>query len=260
MNVIYADRLLLLNFMIDYLLCLVTGRISGLVLRRRRYALAALFGAAYALLTLLPGWRRLAGPAGQLASAALMGLIAFGGERRCLRCLLRFLAVSAALGGAVWAVSLAGGRPALDSRVLVLSFALCYGGVSLLYRARGRVDDLPRAEVRLRLAGRECRFMALLDTGNRLADPLSGSPVMLACPRVLAPLFPGADLSAEPVDLLRAPALVGRFRLVPYSAVGVRGLLPVFRPEGVSVAGRERSDLLVAVSPSAAGDGFDAIV
>ena len=45
MKVIYADRFFLLNLLIDYLLCLLSARVCGLVLRRRRYLLAALIGA-----------------------------------------------------------------------------------------------------------------------------------------------------------------------------------------------------------------------
>lgn len=260
MKVIYLDRLFLLNLLIDYLLCLVSARVCGLVLRRRRYLLAALLGALYAVGVMLPGLSALARPPGQLVSAALMAAIAFGREEKALRCTAVFLAVSAAFGGAVWAISLAGGRPALDLRVLALAFALCYAGTTLLFRGTARLPDRPRSEIRLRLNGRESRFMALVDTGNRLCDPVSGAEVMLASPHALAPLFPGADLGADPVDLLRQPALAGRFRLLPYRAVGARGMLPVFRPEALSVDGRERGGLLVAVAPEARGEGFEAIL
>lgn len=260
MEIIYVDRFFLLNLLIDYLLCLLSARVCGLVLRRKRYACAALLGAAYAVLTLLPGFRFLAGAVGKLGCAVLMALIAFGGEAHALRCGAVFVCVSAAFGGALWALSLAGGRPLFDTRVLILSFALCYAGLELLFRGRARLPERPRAEINLCLGGRESRFMALIDTGNCLSDPATGAAVMLACPHALAPLFPGADLAADPVTLIALPSLAGRFRLLPFSAVGGRGLLPVFRPERLSVGGEERRDLLVAVSPAAQGDGFEGII
>lgn len=260
MEVIYADRYFLLNLLIDYLLCLLSARVCGLTLRRRRYLLAALLGAAYAVLTLLPGPVPLGGAAGKLAAAALMAAIAFGGEAHPLRCGAVFLCVSAAFGGGLWALSSAGGYPFFDPRVLLLSFALCYAGLQLLFRGRARLPELPRTEVRIRLGGRENRLTALVDTGNRLCDPATGAAVMLASPHALAPLFPGEDLGTDPVALTARPSLAGRFRLIPYRAVGVRGLLPVFRPDGLYVGGRERRDLLIAVSPSAEGEGFEAIV
>ncbi|MBR1456591.1 MAG: sigma-E processing peptidase SpoIIGA, partial [Oscillospiraceae bacterium] len=42
MEVIYIDALFFLNLLADYLLCLSTGRICGLYLRRARYLAAAL--------------------------------------------------------------------------------------------------------------------------------------------------------------------------------------------------------------------------
>lgn len=260
MEVIYLDRFFLLNLLIDYLLCLLSARVCGLVLRRRRYALAAFLGAAYAALTLLPSLAVFGGPIGMLAAASLMAAIAFGGEAHPLRCGAVFLCVSAAFGGGLWALSSAGAYTVFDPRVLLLSFALCYAGLQLLFRGTGKLPDLPRAEVRISLGGRESRLTALIDSGNRLYDPATGAAVMLASPHALAPLFPGEDLSADPVGLTARPSLAGRFRLIPYRAVGVRGLLPVFRPDRLSVGGRERRDLLVAVSPSAQGEGFEAIV
>ena len=257
MEVIYVDRLFLLNLLIDYLLLLLSARVCGLVLKRRRYWLAAALGALYAVLTLLPELRVLAGAAGKLGTAGLMAAIAYGSEARPLRCGAVFLCVAAAFGGGLWALSLAGGYPRFDARVLLLSFALCYAGLRLLFHGRARLPDVPRAEVCVRLGGRESRFRALIDTGNRLCDPLSGAEVLLASPHALAPLFPGLDLGADAVALAGAGH---GFRLIPYRAVGGRGLLAVFRPEALSVGGRERRDLLVAVAPEAGGDGFEGIV
>ncbi|MBR5344056.1 MAG: sigma-E processing peptidase SpoIIGA [Oscillospiraceae bacterium] len=260
MPIIYVDRLFLLNLTIDYLLCLLSARVCGLVLKRGRYVLAALLGALYAILTLLPGFLFLAGRAGKLGAALLMALIAYGGERKPLRCGAVFLCVSAAFGGGLYALSAAGGRPVFDPRVLILSFALCYAGLRLLFYGRAKLPDQPRAEICVRLGGRESRFMALLDSGNRLCDPATGAAVMLACPHALEALFPGVDLGLDAVSLAAQPALAGRFRLIPYRAVGASGLLPVFRPEALSVAGEERQDLLVAVSLAAQGEGFEGIV
>ena len=48
MTVIYLDELFLLNFVVDYLLLLAAGRLSGEILRRGWLALGAAIGAAYA--------------------------------------------------------------------------------------------------------------------------------------------------------------------------------------------------------------------
>lgn len=90
---------------------------------------------------------------------------------------------------------------------------------------------------------------------------------MIVSPHVLNPVIGrAADIFSipDPVAQLEAlnevPALQGKFRLVPYSAVGVTGLLPLFRPDSLTIDGGTEKEVLVAVSTSAAGDGFDAIV
>ena len=80
MDVIYIDSLFGLNLLIDYCLVLVSARVCGVVLRRWRYALAALIGALYAALMVLPGFGWLANGMMKLALGAAMALIAFGGE------------------------------------------------------------------------------------------------------------------------------------------------------------------------------------
>lgn len=271
MEVLYIDELFFLSLLTDYLLCLAAGRLCGLRLRRRRYFFAALLGAAYAVAVFLPGLGPLASPWGKLAAGLLMGFIAYGAETGPLRCTAAFFAVSAAFGGALWALSLAAGSspgpgPALDMKTLALAFALCYAAGSLLLRCRLKLAEKKRVPVRAELLGRTAEFMALVDTGNSLSDPATGAPVMLACPRALRPLFRENTglFSAGAVELLelaeRVPELKGRLRLVPYSAVGASGLLPAFRPESLTVDGEPDRERLIAVSPDAAGDGFDAIL
>ena len=55
MTVVYIDSVFVLNTLMDYLLCLVTARLAGIPLRRRRYLLAALAGGGYAVAVFLPG-------------------------------------------------------------------------------------------------------------------------------------------------------------------------------------------------------------
>ena len=104
MDIIYIDRLFLLNLVLDYLIVLCSARLCGIRLRRARYAAAAVFGALYAALSLLPGLAFFKLWPVKLICGLLMALIAFGGEDKLWRCCLTFFAVSALFGGAVWAI------------------------------------------------------------------------------------------------------------------------------------------------------------
>ena len=223
MQVIYVDSLFCLSLLTDYLLCLTAGRLCGLVLRRRRYLAAALLGALYSVAVFLPRLVFLSLPAGRLGCGLCMGMLAFGRERQPLRCTGVLLAVAAVFGGALWAV--------------------------------------------VSLHGREAGFLALEDTGNALSDPLTGRHVLVASPLALRPLLrDSAALFTElpPVELLEAlgqiPELAGCFRLLPYSDLSGSGLLPAFRPDRLLLDGEETADLLVAVSPNASGEGFEALL
>ena len=70
-TVIYLDELFLLNFVVDYLLLLAAGRLSGEILRRGWLALGAAIGAAYAAAAVLPGMGFLLHPLCKLGAAVL---------------------------------------------------------------------------------------------------------------------------------------------------------------------------------------------
>ena len=266
MEVLYLDLWFGLNLLCDYLLCLVTARTAGLRLRRRRYALAALLGAIYACAACLPGFLFLGAPAWKLIAGGLVAYVAFGGERDPLRCAMLFFAVSASFGGALLALS--GGRPIrLSLRSLLFSFLLCYGIGMLLFRCHALLREREIPLVTVELCGRSAQFPALRDTGNALTDPLTGARVLIASPTALQALL-GADTALltalDPIQLqalsAEIPALAGKLRLLPCSTVAGRSLLPVFPPDRLLIDGQESHDYLVAISPHAIGDGFDAIL
>jgi len=266
MEIIYADSLFFINLAVNYFILLATAKICALKMRRWRIALGAALGAAYSVLTVLPAFRHLAsGGALKLLFAAAMLLAAFHPAKRFLRAYIVFLAVAAAFGGAVYAVSTVQGTASAsgsfiraDMRVLAVSFALCYALISLVFRRAGAAPERVTAEVTLRLGERSASLRALCDTGNQLYDPVSGAEVMIAERDALLPLF--SPCLAErvaagggAVELLQELSTLGAegFRLLPYSAVGVdAGLLLAFSPESAEVDGARR-ELTVALSPTA---------
>ena len=274
MATVYLDELFLLNLVVDYLLLLAAGRLAGEVLRRPRLALGTALGAAYAAGAVLPFGGFLLHPLCKLGAGVLMVVLAYGHSRRLLRTGLTFFAVSAAFGGGVFLLQTFGSRSlaldgmlsaAPDLQLILLSATVCYILITL---ALGRVSrhsasgELVKAE--LTLAGRRVELTALVDTGNTLADPATGQPVMVAEGEKAAPLFPpGRAPTAE--ELRDPPALLerlwaegwrGRCRLLPYRAVGIEhGLLLAVRLDGAKVGGQEWRGLLLALSPTPVTDG-----
>lgn len=276
MTVVYIDSLFLLNFVVNYLLLLASARLAGEIFYRLRMAAGAALGAAYAAAVFFPGMGFLLHPLCKLAAAVLMLLCAFGGSRRLLRVTLVFFGVSAAFGGGIFAVELLGGKglsldngifySAMDLRLILLSAAACYVVVTLVFSRMARHAAPARELIPavLTLGTRKVALTALVDTGNTLTDPATNRPVMVAEGEKLRHLFPEGE--APELPLLRDPvfglerlssgAMKGRYRLLPYQAVGVDcGMLLALRLDRVQVGEEDYGGILVALSPNRLSDG-----
>lgn len=268
MKTLYLDLYFFLNLLADYLICLSTGRLCSLKLRRKRYLIAALFGAVYAFASIVPDFSFLSSAGWKLIAGAMMGGIAFGAEFAPLRAILSMLAIGAVFGGTIHAIVPALSTNALLSfRALISFFFLCYGLLKLLSRSRSRWDGQRNAQIRLAFKGREALFSALIDSGNSLRCPDTGESVLIASPKALRPIFLDRTILLEQLSaidsteaLSRIPGFEGSLRLIPFRSLGGNGLVPVFRPERIWVDGKETDELLVAVSPEAQGTGFEAIL
>lgn len=276
MTVIYLDTLFLLNGLTDYLLLLCSARLAGEELRRLRMVLASLLGGAYAVAAVLPGMEFLFHPLCKLGAAVLMVVVGLGGSRRLLRQTIIFFALACAFGGGVLAIGLLGGNglslggglvySGMDVKIVLLSAAGCYVLFSIAMSRVGQHTAANRelVPVRLRIFDREVSFTALLDTGNTLSDPVSGKQVMVAEVGSLSGLFPrentptAEELNApeNALERLNTGVWKGRFRLLPYRAVGVEcGLLLAVRVDCLLVDGKEFGAVLVALSPTPVSDG-----
>lgn len=273
---VYIDSLFLLNFVVNYLLLLAAARLAGEPLARLRMAGGAALGGLYAAAVFFPHMGFLLHPLCKLGAAVVMLLVSFGGSRRLLRVSLVFLGVAAAFGGGIFALTLLGGRgltlkngifySAMDLRLILLSAALCYVVLTLVFQRTARHTAAARELVPavITLGERRVAITALVDTGNTLTDPLTGRAVMVAEGEKLTGLFPpgqapDADALRNPVaavECLTGELFRGRCRLLPYQAVGVEcGMLLALRMDSVKVGGEDYGKILVALSPTRLSDG-----
>jgi len=275
-----------LNTIVNYLLLLAAARIADRPFRRWRLWLGAALGGVYAVLVFVPPLYWLSGLPGKALFGLAMVLAAAGGSpwKRFWRYGLVFLGASFALGGCVLALGYVTGRSLLQNGVpslpinlptLLLGAGICYLLLTLIFRRAARHGGTARdvISVQIRWGGRTVELPALCDTGNTLSDPLTGAPVMVIdyerARQVLpeeAALLMDKNLLQKPerfLSLLYELGLSGRFRLIPYHAVGVEcAFLLAFRPDTVCVGGKRQAGLLVALSPTQLSDGaaYSAVV
>lgn len=272
MTVVYIDLLFFLNLVANYLLLLGTGRIAGAVLNRWRLALGAAVGAAYAALVFLPGMGWLAQWPCKIVVGVAIVLAAYGGERRLLRIAVTFFAGSAALAGLVLGAELLGSTAltlqngilysAVDIRLLLLLFVLCYIVMALFFRRTGRHTGRELVSLEIEIADRRISLTALMDTGHTLTDPANNRPVVVAEAERFAFLLPEGTDPRDPIEAVRRCAGAGLSAvLVPYRAVGVeRGLLLALRSQSVTARGKPLGKLLIALSPTPVGEGYQALI
>ena len=106
--------------------------------------------------------------------------------------------------------------------------------------------------------GRQVSLKALIDTGNRLHEPISGLPVLIVEERAVKKMLPPSLDPARP-DKHLPP----RFRLVAYGALGGSGKMACFRPDELLVCYGEgwlrAPDVWVAVYPGKMPGGAQAL-
>lgn len=265
-QVVYGDVYLAINFTMDFLALYLTAKAAKLPARPIRLSIAALLGALYALASLFLPDGNLLSIFTALAFPFLLILIAFGRmeRRETVRTLAIFWAISFLLGGAATAVSYLVARWAkreavIGGQVEILPADLPFWGVlflglvfaaavSLLLRLRKKLPQTVTVEI-----GESetdlVSLIGLVDSGNLLTEPLSGSSVILV-DRAAATFLPSE------LTFLRdggTPNLTPRLRLIPYSTAAGEGILYGYLPRILRVNGKLRA-ACIAVAPLPDGE------
>jgi stage II sporulation protein GA (sporulation sigma-E factor processing peptidase) len=278
---IYADVLFIINFSMDFLSLYIVGRLMHLRMSAGRVIFGASLGALYGVLELLWTETSFKKTAVTLGVLCLMCLVAFGygSFRTCVTAVALTFGVSMLIGGLMtWAflklgngtsyleiggtiATVYGDLPVWKFAVFALLSALVTWGLGKIFR---RKRSLRTCLLRVRFGREERVLAALVDSGNLLEDPVSGTPVIFLKGKA-AKLLPKGLLAAmkNGTDSLTLPE-AGRLRVIPGTTVSGSGLLLAAVPDGISLrAGREWEErrALVAVDFTG-GDygGFEALV
>ena len=241
------------NFVMNLLVLSVGARAAGSV-RWRRVTAASFVGTVYAGAAFVY-FPQLRGFAAQTCCLLLMSLILFGRRRRWLKgCLCT--AVSCVFAGGVMTLlgrKLPAGSPLMTGAGAMIVAVCAFFGDGI------RSGNGMNGQVLLKIATRmgSTEVEALIDTGNKLREPLSGLPIVIVGRRALKKLLDSSCL--QPPSGRLPPG----FRLVRYGVLGGQGEMLCFRPESVCVwserGWREAPDVWVAIYPGDIPSGVGAL-
>ncbi|WP_027088356.1 sigma-E processing peptidase SpoIIGA [Cohnella panacarvi] len=277
--VVYVDLVFFTNLAVDGIVLLLTAKARRLYPARAKLIGAAVFGALYAASMFVTDIPYAYSFAGKVIVSLVMVLITFGygGPMQLLRNAGAFYTVSfATLGGVIGltylvkssGTSWAGMSFTQDGGIVVrwpmqlgliavafLLSAWLFHGTGETRRKRYDVEALIW-DVEVRIEGRSWTVRGLLDTGNRLYEPLTRTPVMIMEASVWKDLLPAGwtdRLKGESADRLIAELGTSgsepyqwshRLRLIPYRAVnGSPKLMLGIKPDAVILSRPEQSPL-----------------
>ena len=265
MKTIYVDVLFLINLIMNYLMLLATARFTGAKASRGRIFLGAALGAIYAVFMFFPNLSFLYTAMVKVIFGAAVVGVTFGklSPVRFLRLTVAFLGVSCAFAGMVIALEYltdaAGGYFHMRNGVAYVnvSFRLLLGAAGAAYavaavvmRRKGSkgLEETACRKVRITLFGKTAEIMALVDTGNRLQDPVTGRPVLVVQADRMAELMPETVAhivrrlcyldAAAVMEKLSVYEEARYFRLIPCATVSEPcAMLLAVRPDSVEIDG-----------------------
>ena len=246
--VIYVDILFVVNFFITLLLLLLTARLTKREVKTLRLVFSSVFGGAYSMIILadIPFYLSVIS---KLTSALIIVFIAFGFKRlkRFAAACLIFLFSSFVFLGIISGIYLIFRSPLIavnngavyfdiSARGLLLCAFISYLLSCIVIRLYNR--KLEKGEVcpmKIINGGKTVSLTALTDTGNKLREPFSDSPVIVADGEKVKSVFSEKTL-----------------RLIPASTVSSSTYLMAFKPDKIIIktknGEREIENAYVALS------------
>ena len=278
---VYVDLYFLINTCMNLLTLMITATLLHRKVSRWRAWLSASAGGLWAVLSLFLGVEGFWGLVCDGAVIFLMSAAVFATQKNAfktlLKCTLVGVLTSMILGGVMTALYALFNRIDLplgdaqenSSSLLVFILIAALAGLATVQGGRflGLSKKTEYVTVTAVLFGKPLTLRAMVDTGNRLREPISGRSVIVADKaRVLAALPPTlaeALQSPSAQKWLSDDKYATRIRLVPTSTATGAGMLPAILPDKLTLTnGGETypADYLIAPAPMQDNADLDAVI
>jgi len=180
--VYYIEYIFAENFLIDFILLFITGKLIKSNLVYKRLIAASLIGALYVILTLYVGREFMTYFIVKFSISVLMLMVAFDikGVLANIRVVLCFYITSLIMVGIMTALYyLTYDR--LTVNAIVLSLFVGYAALHFFFKEiKARIDkNNYMRTVIINVGDLSSTLNAFIDTGNELTDPMTGKPVIV---------------------------------------------------------------------------------
>jgi stage II sporulation protein GA (sporulation sigma-E factor processing peptidase) len=258
---LYLDVIWFLNFCIDYVLISLTAYILKRNASKKRILIASLLASSYVILVVYPELMVFSQPLLKFLLSIAIMITAFGFKRVrfVVKNVAMFYFVSFVTGGGIFALHYFMQSDAVIMNGVIstkstgmgdpVSWIFVAGGIpALWYFSKKRVDDITVEKmdssslVKVKISIGEVIIFAngLIDTGNKLYDPISKMPVMILDMNIHGTKFPEAIQSAAK-DVLsigtddQEHPWINKLRIVPYRSVGHQQFLACIKPDQIEI-------------------------
>lgn len=256
---IYLDVILLENILMNYIIVFATGLIVKVKIRQLNLILASLIGAVYAVLSYLTAMPIYSNFVLKLVLSICMVYVAFRSKnvKALLKHLLIFYLTSFAFGGCAFAL-LYYVRPqdilmkngvyigTYPLKIALLGGLIGFGVVNIAFKIiKNRISKKDMfCEVEINFQNKVSKIKAMIDTGNLLKDPITGTNVIVVESEELENIIPKEVLkkinnlvTGEIQDNQEEmQEYLARVRMIPFSSLGKQnGMLVGFKPDNIVV-------------------------
>ncbi|RQD74130.1 MAG: sigma-E processing peptidase SpoIIGA [Candidatus Syntrophonatronum acetioxidans] len=257
----YVDEMLLVNLTMNFSILWLTAKICRKEYSKKKLLAGALLGALYVLSIFFPFKGLLLSLSAKLFLSLAIVFISFYPLtlKEYFLLLSTFYLVSFTIGGASLAFSysllappaFSGGMlflPPLSLWNIIISFCLllALGKWGVDYLAQRKWQNIFQVTLIIKILDRDFNIKGILDTGNRLKEPISQEPAIVVQYTAVKEVLPEEVLKClgshddfcldfDLEDLSNSP-LAARLCFIPYSSLGrKKGFLLGIRPEEVKV-------------------------
>ncbi|MGI6730946.1 MAG: sigma-E processing peptidase SpoIIGA [Anaerovoracaceae bacterium] len=257
--VIYAEYLFIENLITGGLILTLTGRISGIRVKRIPLVLGSILCGIYSFILFWDHLLPQIAIFSKVAFSVLVVLLVFPTKKikRLARTILIFYIISLALGGITIGAAYFTKAPAVTQNSAIYLEKFSYISIVLgclltylFFNSLARFiktrffRQKTTADVLIKFENKTTRLKGLVDTGNALTDPITGKPVFIMSLSAAKKVLPAECMNLiscgmnekSIYETLIKSSLADRIRLIPFKAIGEQtGILLGIRPDKISL-------------------------